>query len=109
MPAKKKTQPAPAAIPNFSRAYDVFVGTMVTLVVRGIKGRSQGKITNIMLGGYLLDECEDYFYIGASSLEIHSAVKKIDVSAIISGDIGGQPQDEESDDDFEVPEGSAVN
>lgn len=102
MPAKKKI-----VEPKFSRAYDVFVGTMVTLVIRGIKGRDSGKITNIMLGGYLLDECDQYYYIGASSLEIHSAVAKRDVAAIISGDV--EPRTDEFDEDFEVPEGSSVN
>lgn len=105
--AKKTKVEAPAPpMPKVSRAYDIFVGTMVTLIVRGIRGKEQGKVTNIMLGGYLLDECDNYFYIGANSLEIHSAVNKRDVAAIISGDAESLQQDEFNL-DFEVPDGSS--
>lgn len=105
--AKKTKIEAPAPpMPAVSRAYDIFVGTMVTLIVRGIKGKESGKVTNIMLGGYLLDECDTYFYLGANSMEIHTAVNKRDVAAVISGD-GGELHSDEFDADFDVPEGSS--
>ena len=54
------------------------------MAVKGMKGSSKGQIANLLLMGYLLDEDEDYFYIGESQQEVSVAVLRSDVVAIMS-------------------------
>jgi len=88
-----------------SLLYDIFVGTYVNIALKNIKGGSSrpGKIANLMFAGYLLDEDEEYFYIGQTSDEVYAAVKKEEVAAIMLSDEEGDLMAE-----IEVPEGQGV-
>ena len=48
-----------------------------------MRGSGKQKIDNLALGGYLLDECEKYYYIGETPMEVTAAVTKESVAAII--------------------------
>ena len=85
---------------NYSRAFEVFGGEYVTLVVKSIKGGNKGKIINLMLAGYLIDECEDYFYIGENMSEIFASVRKDEVASFMKGDA--------SEEGISVPDGQEV-
>lgn len=67
-----------------SKVFGKFAGSYVSVAVKGMKGSSKGKIANLLLMGYLLDEDEDYFYIGESQQEVSVAVLRSDVVAIMS-------------------------
>lgn len=85
---------------TYSRIFEEFVGNYVTIAVKSLKGDGGGKkITNIMLAGYFLDECEEYYYIGENTSEIFAAVKKDEVATIM---LGG----EDHMTDIDIPEGS---
>jgi hypothetical protein len=87
---------------NSSRMFEVFAGEYVTIVVKTIKGGSKGKIINLMLAGYLLDECENYVYIGENPHEIFACVKHNEIASIMMGDLS------EAGVSLEIPEGSEI-
>lgn len=67
-----------------SKVFGKFSGSYVSVAVKGMRANSKGKIANLLLMGYLLDEDEDYFYIGESQSEVSVAVLRSDVVAIMS-------------------------
>ena len=87
-----------------SMFFKTFVGSYLNIFVKSLKsyGR-QNKISNVLLAGYLLDEDDDYIYIGQSSEEIFSAVKKDDIAAVTVAEEG-----EELMDLIDIPEGQEV-
>jgi hypothetical protein len=100
MSSEKRKQQKNQPQITYSRIFEEFAGSYVTIAVKSLKGDGGGKkVTNIMLAGYLLDECEDFYYIGESAAEIFAAVKKDDVATIM---LGG----EDHVTDIEIPEGS---
>jgi hypothetical protein len=74
---KEKRQKKP--VQNFSRVYDVFVGTLVAVF---LKGQARASKNSILFVGYLLDECDDFFYLGADANSISAAIKKDTVASI---------------------------
>lgn len=88
---------------SYSRLFEEFAGSYITIAVRSLKGSQKTNkiIANVMLAGYLLDECEDYYYIGENSKEIFAAVKKTDVSTIMLGGEGAE-------NNIDLPEGSEM-
>jgi len=92
--AKKK------AVQPFSRVFEQFAGDFVTITLRSLKGGSRRDkvVANVMIAGYLLDECEEFYYIGETVKEIFAAIKKVDVNAIM---LGG----DEKEAGMEIPEG----
>ena len=87
---------------SYSRMYEIFAGEYVTIVVKTIKGGSKGKIINLMLAGYLLDECENYVYIGENAHEIFACVKHNEIASIMRGDLSGE------EGAIELPEGTEI-
>ena len=87
-------------IASYSTLFEHFAGSYVTIAVKSLRGASSNKkITNVMIAGYLLDECHDYFYIGDTPTEVYAAVRKDDVISIMSGG---------EDNDIELPEGQGM-
>lgn len=81
--------------------YHIFVGAYVTLAIKDLMGNSQdNRFANLMIGGVLLDECEDYLYIGSEE-EVVSAIKKEQVIGVFLEDsgIGGNKE-------YEIPPGT---
>jgi endo-alpha-1,4-polygalactosaminidase (GH114 family) len=70
------------------------------MVVKNIKGGTKGKIINLMLAGYFLDECESFYYIGENQREVFACVKKEEIASIMMGDA--------SEEGLSVPEGHEV-
>lgn len=66
-----------------SKIFETFSGSFVSIIVKNMRGSGQDKINNLALGGYLLDECEEYYYIGETPMEVTAAIKKDSVAAVI--------------------------
>lgn len=95
---QKKTQV------TFSRVFEVFVGNYVEVIIKSIKLRhSDGISSNMAIGGYLLDECDRYFYIGITPHEISSAILKSDVITMNISSEGSSIMD-----NIEVPDGQEI-
>ncbi len=74
-----------------SRLYDIFVGQQVNLFVKNISmSNGEGQAASVIIAGYLLDECEDFFYIGSSPLEVYAAIRKLDVASVTLSDVEEQ-------------------
>lgn len=72
---------------TYSVCFETFAGHYVHLVVEKLHGAAEeGGMINLRLAGYMLDEDEDYFFIGSTAEEITSAIKKSCVAAIIIKD-----------------------
>ena len=85
---------------SYSKVFEIFGGEYVTMVVKSIKGGTKGKIINLMLAGYFLDECETFYYIGENQHEVFACVKKEEVASLMLGDA--------SEEGISVPEGQEV-
>lgn len=98
MPSKsvKRTKEQPQ---KSSRLYDVFVGTTVQIMVKLTKESEDGVMSSIAIEGYLLDEDDEYYYVGTNPIEIAGAVKKSEVAVVMSS----EPSE------YELPEGTQVN
>lgn len=66
--------------------YEIFAGEYVTIVVKSIKGGDRGKIANLMLAGYLLEECPEFLYIGKAANEVFACIKRDEIASIMVGD-----------------------
>lgn len=96
----KKKKPIAA----YSRMFESFAGSYVTIAVRSLRANPKAAnnvIANLMLAGFLLDECEEYFYLGENAKEIFAAVKKSEVMSIMMGGEAADPQ-------INIPEGTEI-
>lgn len=90
--------------PQTSRIYEIFVGSYINIAVKSLKNAtSGGKISNLMIAGYFLDECEEYFYLGDNPGSVFAAVKKDDVASIMLSN-----EEVELMNQIDVPEGTEV-
>jgi len=89
--------------PTFSRLYDTFVGNVVTIIVKNVKGYggTAAKVSNLMFAGYMLDECDEYIYVGQTADSVSAAIKKDEIATVVLGDTLDQ-------EDIELPEGSEM-
>ncbi len=85
---------------NGSKLFLTFAGNYVSLVMKNMRGKSNTKIANLMLAGYLLEECDDYYYLGETPEEAAVAVRKSDVAAVMMA--SELEESIEIPDDFEV-------
>lgn len=84
--------------------FDMFVGSYIHLVIKGIKADTGGgKISNMRFAGYLLDEDDLHYFIGQEATSVYAAVKKDEVAAILLHD-----EVEDLMEQVEVPEGQEV-
>jgi hypothetical protein len=67
-----------------TKVFETFVGSYVSVAVKNMRANSKGKIANLLLMGYLLDECETFFYLGETDKEVTVAVARTDVVAMMS-------------------------
>jgi hypothetical protein len=86
----------------YSRIFEEFAGSYVTIAIKSLKGYSTNKkIANVMMAGFLLDECENFYYIGETAKEIFAAIKKEEVLTVM---LGGEAEEV----DIEMPEGAEM-
>lgn len=88
---------------NYSKVFEVFVGSTVTIMIRSSNPNSESGISNMMFSGYLLDECNTFFYLGAEVDEIQAAINKSEIVSILAGE--GVLSEEQ---DIDIPEGSSI-
>lgn len=82
---------------------NTFLGQQVTTVLKNIKSNTgKGTIANLMFTGILLDECEDYLYLGNDDGDIHAAVKKTDIGTVLAGNYAEETLD------IDIPEGAEI-
>lgn len=62
--------------------YATFAGYCVDIIVRSVRAKINGITTNMVMSGFLLDECEEFYYIGDNANEVSAAVRKIEVVTI---------------------------
>lgn len=88
-----------------SMLFDIFCGNYVNIFVKNIKSHEgrPGKLSNVMLAGYFLDEDDSYVFLGQSPDEVFCAVNKDEIASIIIAEEG-----EELMDLIDVPEGQEV-
>jgi len=82
--------------------FATFAGDELAFLLRTVKGAAGGKILNLTLQGYLLDEDEEYVYIGITPEEISGAIKKADIATFFKGSFNLNTEE------FEIPEGTEV-
>lgn len=81
--------------------FDCFGGHIVSVSVKSLKAIDlNNKLANVMLVGYLLDECQDYVYLGEDPKNITTAVKHNDIASVMLYNEG------EMLTDIDVPEGA---
>jgi hypothetical protein len=78
--------------------FELFAGDRLVFLLKNVRGNASSKIINVTLEGVLLDECETFFYIGATDEKITGAIPKDSVASMIIGDMSVE-------DDIEIPEG----
>lgn len=85
---------------SYSRIFEQFAGDYITISLKSLRSNPKNKaIANVMMAGYLLDECEEFYYIGETVNEIFAAIRKSEVNAMILG--GGET-------DIELPKGTEL-
>ncbi len=85
-----------------NKLFKRFLGKNVNIIMSNIKGSqetSDGTIIqgNVIITGYLLDEDDEYYYLGKTDEEIDEALRKGDVIRIF---LDNQPILEFDEDDF---------
>ena len=85
---------------NYSRIFDYFAGGVVTIMIKGKSASNESEISSMMFSGYLLDECENFYYLGALD-EVQAALSKTEILSIMIADADQEP-------DIEIPKGSAI-
>lgn len=76
-----------------NKLFHIFAGVYVEFVLKNLKGaqvmEDGGRVEgSVILSGYLLDEDQDYYYLGETQEDISQAIKKEDVIRIY------KPEDE---------------
>lgn len=66
-----------------SKLFDTFVGEYVSVIVKGTKGQKDAKVANLVLTGYLVDECSEYYYMGEETMEVTASIRRTDVSVMM--------------------------
>lgn len=62
--------------------YATFAGHCVDIIVRSIRARINNVTSNMVLSGFMLDECVEFYYIGETPAEVTAAVRKTEVVTI---------------------------
>jgi hypothetical protein len=62
--------------------YATFVGLNVDIIVRSVKAKMGNMMTNMAICGFLLDECEEFYYVGENANEVSTAVRKNEVVTV---------------------------
>jgi hypothetical protein len=62
--------------------YATFAGYCVDIIVRSVRAKINNVTSNMVLTGYMLDECEDFYYVGDNANEVSAAVRKSEVVTI---------------------------
>jgi hypothetical protein len=70
-----------------SKLFQKFLGKNVNVIMKSVKGSQQlgdGSIVegNVVMTGFLLDEDDDFFYLGTTDEQIDEALKKTDIVRI---------------------------
>ena len=86
-----------AAKKTCSKLFKQFKNKYVTFILKNVRNGIGGSILNLSLEGYLLDEDEEYFYIGITSESITGAIRRLEVATIL-----------ETEPDFKIPEGTNI-
>lgn len=86
-----------------SSLYQTFVGSYIRLVVKGINITEGDRSSNMMFGGYLLDEDDDYYFLGQTPEAVYAAVRKSDVVTLMLSDEASDLMSY-----IEVPDGQEV-
>lgn len=73
-PGKKKKNSQP------SRVFSIFVGSVVNILLRDTTTKDEN--SSLTINGILLDECDDYFYLG-SEIDVNCAVSKKAIGLIM--------------------------
>jgi len=97
---KKRQKKQPRT--TYSIAFSNFAGDQVVFLLRSVKGRSGDQILNLSMEGYLLDECEDFYYFGVTPEEVTGVIRRSDVVTMVKGSYSLNTGD------FEIPEGTEV-
>jgi len=90
----------------FSKMFTTFAGDQLAILIKNVRGQNSGRILNVTMEGYLLDECEEYIYIGHTPEVITGAIRKTEISSVIAG--GFTVNDAEVA-DIEIPEGGDIH
>lgn len=74
-----------------SKLFPKFFGKNVNIILSNMKGSqelSDGSIVagNVVVSGFLLDEDDDYFFLGKTEEEIDEAIKKSDIIRVFLED-----------------------
>lgn len=74
-----------------SKLFRKFLGKSVNVIMKSVKGSqvlSDGTVVegNVVMSGFLLDEDDDFFYLGTTEEEIDEALKKTDIVRIFLDD-----------------------
>lgn len=90
---------------TYSLLFEIFCGSYVNIFVKNIKSSATraGKVNNVMLAGFLLDEDEEYYFLGQTPEEVFCAVAKSEMAAMMTADEGAELLEE-----IEVPDGQEV-
>lgn len=97
---KRKQRKKPQT--TYSQVFSNFAGDQVALLLRSVKGRAGSQVLNLTLEGYLLDEDQDFFYIGVTPEEITGVIRKLDVVTMFKGTYNLNTEE------FDIPEGSEI-
>lgn len=80
-----------------SKVFKLFENQYVSLVMKNMRAQtSSSKIANLLLAGYLVEECDTYFYLGEEEGSVTAAVKKDEVASVMLAT--------EGEEDFELPD-----
>ena len=95
----KKRKPSKKPSQNYSRVYETFAGHKLVFLLKHVRGSSAGAILNVTFEGYLLDECDKFYYIGNEPTEVTGALPKDGVASMIIS------TDDTDSFELEIPEG----
>lgn len=100
-----KGKPRKKRLSSYSLLFEIFCGNYVNIFVKNIKsvGGRQGKINNVMLAGFLLDEDDEFYFLGQTPDDVFCAVKKDEIAALMLGEEGIELMEQ-----IEVPDGQEV-
>jgi hypothetical protein len=67
---------------NSTLLYATFSGYCVDIIVRSVRARINNVTSNMVLSGFMLDECDEFYYVGETPAEVTAAIRKIEVVTI---------------------------